>query len=288
MAVGAYALTSLANLKAFMGVTTTTDDALLEQLIDRASAKIESYCGRLFITRAYREWRDGYGAPIIVLKNRPVTAVRRVAYGSQPGLRISASVSTDIRNTVEVQDDAVVTNRVDSAGTETTGTYTFAANLTTTALATAINLVTGFTATVAASVFSKDLRRLAGMDCKNSSVDLTYPDLSASVISVDEAAATLHMRWGSLAGFGDEDSGAFPCGRQNVLCEYTAGYADIASLPFDLQQAAIDLAADMFAARSRDGAMQAESLGDYSYTLASAVDMADSMRELLGQFREIR
>lgn len=288
MAVSAYALTSLSALKTYLNVSTTTDDTLMEALVDRASDKVETYCGRKFITRAYREWRDGYGKPQIVLRQRPVTAVRRVAYGSQPAMTIVASVAADIRNTVEVQDDQIVTNRVDSAGAETTGTYTFAANLTTGAMATAINLVTGFTASATASIFTKDLHRRAGVDVKNNAVTLTYPDQSASIIHVDEDRGVLHMRWSSLSGFEDEDTGGFPCGRQNVLCEYTAGYADVASLPAGLQQATIQLAAGMYAARGRDLAIRSESLGDYAYTIANAVELGDSMRELLGDYREIR
>jgi hypothetical protein len=46
------AYTTLANLKAYAGVTETGDDALLLQLIDRAQQQIDSYCGRTFESSA--------------------------------------------------------------------------------------------------------------------------------------------------------------------------------------------------------------------------------------------
>ena len=43
MAVGTYALTSLSNLKDWIGITSSTDDAVLESAIDRATDVVERF-----------------------------------------------------------------------------------------------------------------------------------------------------------------------------------------------------------------------------------------------------
>ena len=46
------AYTTVANLKSYLGVTGTTDDALLGYLVNRAQQAIDSYCGRTFESSA--------------------------------------------------------------------------------------------------------------------------------------------------------------------------------------------------------------------------------------------
>lgn len=53
MAVGTYALTSLANLKAFKGISVTTNDTLLENCIDRITELFENFTNRKLKARDY-------------------------------------------------------------------------------------------------------------------------------------------------------------------------------------------------------------------------------------------
>ena len=53
MALGASALTTLANAKAVLGISVSTYDSLIEQYIDRASAQIETATDRLLKARNY-------------------------------------------------------------------------------------------------------------------------------------------------------------------------------------------------------------------------------------------
>lgn len=46
------AYSNAANLKSYLGITSSTDDALLAALIDRAQGAIEDYCGRRFESSA--------------------------------------------------------------------------------------------------------------------------------------------------------------------------------------------------------------------------------------------
>jgi len=82
MAVDDYALTSLANVKAALHLTTTDDDALIESLINRFSAAIETYCKRKFKARDYTEKHDGDGTSVLYLKQYPVNSVSSLKIGT--------------------------------------------------------------------------------------------------------------------------------------------------------------------------------------------------------------
>lgn len=71
-------LTTLSALKAELGITDTTQDALLEQLIDQASAMIETYCNRCFAKQRYRETIPGYGSAYLILTMRPVISIESI------------------------------------------------------------------------------------------------------------------------------------------------------------------------------------------------------------------
>ncbi len=69
----AYALTTRARAKTFLKITSTTDDSLIDVLIDVATDIIEKYCDRRFKKTAYsEEVYDGNGANVLLLKNYPV------------------------------------------------------------------------------------------------------------------------------------------------------------------------------------------------------------------------
>ena len=54
-------LTTLANVKGWLGVTATTDDALLSRLISAASDYVQTWLNRTIATQTYSETRDGSG-----------------------------------------------------------------------------------------------------------------------------------------------------------------------------------------------------------------------------------
>jgi hypothetical protein len=69
------ALTTLANVKQWLEVTSNTNDALYTRLINAASEFIETWCNRTFAQAAYNEVRNGPGGVTLLLRNAPVTAV---------------------------------------------------------------------------------------------------------------------------------------------------------------------------------------------------------------------
>jgi uncharacterized phiE125 gp8 family phage protein len=67
-------------LKRYLGIdaTDTSHDDLLDDLIDYASERIETHCGRLFASEAITEYIDGSGTTELVLSRRPVTELTSV------------------------------------------------------------------------------------------------------------------------------------------------------------------------------------------------------------------
>ena len=62
-------------LKRYLGIDAgeTGPDALLDQLLEYASERIESHCGRRFASEELTEYHDGPGTSRLVLDRRPVT-----------------------------------------------------------------------------------------------------------------------------------------------------------------------------------------------------------------------
>ena len=73
--MNAYALTTVARLKAFIGETSTTYDSVLEVIIDSVTDFIEGECGRRFKKTAYTDTIvNGLGSSELVLPQWPVVS----------------------------------------------------------------------------------------------------------------------------------------------------------------------------------------------------------------------
>jgi uncharacterized phiE125 gp8 family phage protein len=68
-------LTTLTNVKTWLGLATTTDDTLLGRLITAHSAVITNYLGRQILANAYSEIRDGNNGRVLVLANTPIISI---------------------------------------------------------------------------------------------------------------------------------------------------------------------------------------------------------------------
>lgn len=66
-------------VNAWLGLTVTTDDALLTGLITMASALMDNIMSRSLLTASYTEMRDGPGGQTISTRNYPITAVTGVS-----------------------------------------------------------------------------------------------------------------------------------------------------------------------------------------------------------------
>lgn len=80
MSLDSNALTTLTEVKDYLGLSASTDhDTKLEMLINAASRMVASFCGREFVSQAYAgEFYDGTGTPELVLNQRPVISVTSI------------------------------------------------------------------------------------------------------------------------------------------------------------------------------------------------------------------
>lgn len=283
MAVDPNSLTTLANLKTYLGVSGSGDDTLLEQCIDRASAMVEQVLGRPIKERSLYEWHTCLGTRSIGVKVRPIAAVRYVAFGTTNALWVRSTVATDTLATIEVTTSRVTMFRVDANGSESTDHANFANHQTTTELATHISTVTGFTATAIENFSAYQLHPRAGVNLLESTGYLTAAWDTSADLRVDNEAGIIHMvkdAWPS-----DFATRRFPAAPVSVLVAYTGGHATV---PYDIEQVAIETAGALFRERKRDRSVASESLGDYSYSVGTANELVSSIRTRLGSRTRIR
>ena len=294
MAVGTYALTTLAGLKAHLGITVSTYDTILEQYIDHASAKIERWIGRQIKLRNYSEWYGGNDVRSVRVKQYPINNVVGVYTGLAAGMTITSTVSSDVRLTVSINTDPLgtvangalapcaVLTRTTSAGTTTTDTLLFSTYPTTTSLATAISTYAGFSATATTAMRCAQLHPRAGGDVKQSAVVLTGVDVSSEFV-YDSYLGIVTIRQDAFPMA--SHNARYPSALQSTLIEYSAGYTTV---PDDIHQACLVIAGTMYLSRKSDTSLQSESLGDYSYSMASADSSRAMMEDMLGSWKEIR
>ena len=295
MAVGQYALTTLAGLKAHLGITVSTYDTILEQYIDHASAKIERWIGRQIKLRNYSEWYGGNDVRSVRVKQYPINNVVGVYTGLAAALTIASTVSSDVRLTVSINTDPLgtvangvlapcaVLTRTTTAGTTTTDTLLFSTYPTTTLLVAAINAITGYSASVSTAMRCAQLHPRAGGDIKMATVMLTGVNVSSEFV-YDSYLGIVTIRQDAFPTMASH-SARYPSALQSTLIEYSAGYTTV---PDDIHQACLVIAGTMYLSRKSDTSLQSESLGDYSYSMASADSSRAMMEDMLGSWKEIR
>jgi hypothetical protein len=72
------ALTTLSDLKTFLGVSDTSEDVKLAAMITLATSAIEGYLDRVIESATYTEYYGGDGSRMLLVQQRPVTAVTSV------------------------------------------------------------------------------------------------------------------------------------------------------------------------------------------------------------------
>lgn len=271
MAVDAYALTSLANLKSYLGITDATYDALLEALINRVSDKIERHCDRKFVTREFCEIVDGEGGYDLPVRNRPIIELYRVCIGGQGAFVLSNSLANI--STAHAQYSILPVSEDDQHAATldlvTVGLITTTHTIDLTAAATdridevvaAINALPtgGWSARVQSGFTYYPASHLVPMERQNiggSGTTTVEVWMSSEVdFKTNRKAGMIHM--------------APSVNFQNVLIAYQGGYVTI---PDDLEAAALELLKIAFDTR-RDMSLTGERLGDYAWTAAGGGEL---------------
>tara|TARA_R100000808_G_C2141633_1_gene149457 strand:+ start:205 stop:1080 length:876 start_codon:yes stop_codon:yes gene_type:complete len=287
MATSSTSITSLQAVKRYLRLTTTDDDRLLTELLDAATDRIEHFCQRTFVSASYKEFVSGSGTGTLLLQNYPVTAIRRIGWDRNNALSVSATTSSDLRATVEVQDDQLVLKRWTLAGVETTTNITFSSCPTVTDLVAQINLTTGWSATSDSNVLTDELVRLGGQDALSSSAQLYYIDATDSEYRVDEATGRIDLlssQFDSLWYPFDPNARSFPRGSHNIFVDYDAGYTQ-ATVPQALQEIAWELVASAYHGGKHDPTVASESLDGYSYSTRNAIELRDDQMRRMYTYR---
>ncbi len=275
MALDQYALTALATLKTRMDITASTDDAILEDCIDAASAEIEAYLGRKILSRSFVEWHPRQTD--IRLRQRPITSMAGMMVGMAHAMTITSSVTTDTQATIAVLTDsasptAILTRRT-SDGTVTSNSINLATTKTTDALKTAIEAVTGFSATSHRNLPTETLIPLAAQDTVLGSTQLYAAD-TAIAGTIDMERGTIHI------------PNAYTYSASGMIwTKYTAGEA---TTPYEVEQIALELAAMLYHRRKADWNNQSSGLGGFSYNLGQNRELSLSVLTRLNHRRKIR
>lgn len=271
MQIDSNPLTTLAKLKTWLGITTVADDAVLQWSIEAASRAVQTYCGRNFTETRYYEIRDGGESRRMALAHYPVSIVRFVGIGWDSVLTVSSTISTDVVATVAVNSDHLHLYRMASNGQETSETVPFGSHQTSGEIRTHINTLTGFSASLILDVPAVYIRKLAGRSLKNGPAYLEAPTDSLEDYQVDLDSGIIYGQ-------------QLPIHR-SVLVDYTAGYATI---PYDVENATISVAARLFRDRTRDPGVTSESLGGYSYSRRGSSEIDATEAKMLAPYRRLR
>lgn len=287
LSLDANALITLAEAKQFLQITASDEDSFIETLINAASQRAATFCDRVFVETSYRESYNGTKQKRLRLRNYPVTSISRLAYGSKLAFTVEASDATDVRVTVEVQDDKVVLNRFASNGTQTTSNVAFSSYKTASALVGEINSTTGFTATLNSNCLAEDLYRAGGINVLSSAGQFYFPDQDDTSFRLHEDRATLELIDTSDYAFFASDTdqgGRFPRTFSGIRVDYTAGFtAD--DMPEDLKMAVKLIVQFIYNYAKSDATLTSESIGEYSYSKTLDAINPDSLAyDLLRQF----
>jgi hypothetical protein len=122
-------LTILANVKAELGITDSSEDVTLETYIDQASAAVTSYCNRVFaretVTQTFRNMVSRRERPDVILLDRyPVTNVATlVEDGTTLTRDTDFEVDTETGKLFRLSDDSAVNWTFDKLAVTYTAGY---------------------------------------------------------------------------------------------------------------------------------------------------------------------
>jgi uncharacterized phiE125 gp8 family phage protein len=270
MPVDPYALTTLDDVKLYLGITDTSQDALLGNLIEIATERIELMTGRKFKARNYTQWVWAANG-CVQLANWPIISVKRVATPDKEAVTLSYS-GTDIAVSLDVTDLHVRLTQTDANGDDTTTTSVLATDNTTNEVATTIGAATGMTATATVNVPSRWLVPNSGHEfVEDGSVNLQYAS-DSSPYDLDAGSGGIFVTLGNP---------------RMVLVEYRGGYENV---PKDVAQVANEFVDQIKQAAGSSADIQSERIGDYAYTKfpqSAQVQLSERQLDALARYCNI-
>lgn len=255
------------------------NEYLIEQLIDAATAWMETLCDRQFMSRDYTEFYDGNGSRHLFVNHYPLTKVSRLSIGRESllGVRCTASGATWASI---MSDGTILTLTYDDSSGTTSTTLAYATYATISALAAQIDATSGWE-----SLSMGDFDDYLTVDIIDQPAHYA---LSEYAYIEGPADAEAGYRWetgnGRLILSAD-----FPTGNQNIFVEYTGGYATV---PADLELACLEVVQSLYNRTRRDADLASERLGDYGWTAktglnSTSMGSANGILQRLAGYRRI-
>lgn len=298
VSLSAYALTDLDSVKSYLGITASTYDTILTSLINQISAQIERITGTQFKARDYRERINGRFQRRVQLRHAPVQRVNKIIFGWGSALTVTHT-SSGIDATVSVYDDPETAGgstsvgglrlvTCNSSGVETATNLSFATYPSVSTLVTAINAVSGWSATTLNNVRTADLYATPGESALSRTVTLRYPDLTCYAYRLDarRASVEFELSWYNQWWSG----GGMPCWTtrfpaedfQGISVSYRGGYE---SIPADVQLACHEILKEVYMSRTQNTTLRGETLGPFSIQYADlSIAQASRVRENLAAY----
>lgn len=107
MALNAYVLTTRQRVKDFLGLSGSSNDSVIDRLINFATEFVENFCDRRFKQTAYtNEVYDGNGSDSLLLRNYPVVSGETFTLQQRDSLTNNDSWSTVDSELYFVKEDA--------------------------------------------------------------------------------------------------------------------------------------------------------------------------------------
>jgi len=255
-----------------------TDNAALELIIQQCFDAIESACGRSFFSADYDERVFTANSRTLVLEQPDVQRVEYLALETYDGMRISYDGSAQ-RASVEVT-DTMLRLVARTGGTDTDTTYTFSsADFDTIGeLATAIDALSDWSATLLNDGPSKFLIRRPAVAVKtvNGTQNITVESWQQTDSDYD-----LDYEAGKVALSFDP-----PYGIARIV--YTAGFD---SLPSAVERELLRMVKGQYESLSRDSAAKSMKLGDYAISTDPASVMyvldAEAVASRLPRYKRV-
>lgn len=259
--------------KLHAGITATSQNTLIDYLIDQVSEAIAAYCGRTFEATTYKRWLDGAGTDVIVVPQCPITNV----YGVTADIKDVGEIKFAGAGTwasVSVKDGVMTLDSINNSAVESSTNITLASNATMSALETAVEAVSGWQVAIDSGEENDPstlLRPFIGAWALDpDDVDLELPDETSFVRIRPEGNQSIVS-----------EGGTFPSGTGNVFVWYKAGYtlpapkaSDLApttagNVPGDLTLICNEIIKVVLDMTASSAVMGSERIGNYSYTKAS-------------------
>jgi hypothetical protein len=266
-----------------MATSDTTHDSWLEELIDGTTDRLEIEAGRRFKAADYKHWHSGAGEKVLVVQQRPLIYVNRIASGSSDGIEVQYTGSA-IRATIQVYEAGVRIASTAASGTVTAANHTFATSASMSTLAATLDAVSDWTATAKNDAPSDDMHLMGGQDAMTpNTVMLTWPDTDDTNYRLDRDTGLIVF--GSVSGGWPDGSPHVNRGWQNVLVDYRAGYETI---PDDLALLAAEVVAEAFQRSEHDRSVTSDGIGGYSSSLRDPIQVSESQRDRLMRWSNVQ